>query len=77
MSDRRISIRLGPLARPLEKYAKDNGLDLSAALRRLLAKALRVEEPELPQGVAALSKRALKAHQRRAIQARWADSKDE
>lgn len=75
--EKRVFVRLGPLYRHVAKYAKQEGLNMSAAARRLIAKALKVEEPELPQGVAALGKRAFKAHQRRAIESRWANQKDE
>lgn len=70
MTDR-ITIRLGPLVRPLAAFAKKNKLDLSAAVRRILSDSLGVEEPNLKPGVGSLGEEELTRHQKAAAQSRW------
>jgi hypothetical protein len=46
----KFSLRLGPLVDPLEVYCKANGIQASQAVRRAVARMLKVEEPELSTG---------------------------
>jgi hypothetical protein len=61
----KFSLRLGPLVDPLEAYCKANGIQASQAVRRAVARMLKVDEPELSTGQpgqhAAIERRERKA----------------
>ena len=46
----KITIRLGSLARPLDKAAEDHDTTPSEIVRQALARWLRVDVPDMPRG---------------------------
>lgn len=48
MKSDRLTIRLGPLSKPLAAYCEQKGISASELVRQLLAKRLGVKVPDLP-----------------------------
>jgi len=48
--DNRITFRPGDLAEPLTAYCEQHGVTPSEATRLALAKMLKVEPPQMPEG---------------------------
>lgn len=69
MDDRpkKISLVLGPLAKPLAAAATRNGQTLSEEIRQRLAKSLRMPAPKITHGNAAIGSQSAEA-----LRKRWA-----
>ena len=65
MNDR-ITLRLGPLAKPLASYCEKHGTTPSEAIRLALSRLLRVEAPDMPPGNPEIGE-----HAEAGAQARW------
>jgi hypothetical protein len=57
MADDRLTIRLGPLAKPLAAAAKESGKSITLEVRARLAASLGLPEPDMPTGKTRLTKR--------------------
>lgn len=47
MAQKRITVDLGPLAEPLAEYCERHGVRASDAVRKAVAKLLRIKAPEM------------------------------
>lgn len=70
-----MSLRLGPLARPLLERCEKTGETPSDVLRIALARELGLSAPEMPQGFAAMSETKAKKARKKSVQTRKANAK--